>query len=201
MIRRVRITSTPPGEAPEAVRRAWIGLELPLARPTSAPRTVHSGGVLSGPRGFWSALFGLASGRTHESSGWVIKVRDAMQVLEASAPDAAKWWRENVPRMFEGDRSFVFATACAEPIRDPGDPVPDQLTPIETPTLKLASILCVCVAIDLGFPLAWMHQILPRVSPKLWIVYGVALFLTLVVGLQLVARFRARREQAIERQR
>src|SRR5262245_29015032 len=29
---RVRVTAVPPGEAPEDVRRAWVGLELPLAR-------------------------------------------------------------------------------------------------------------------------------------------------------------------------
>jgi hypothetical protein len=44
----IRIIATPSGEASEEVRRAWIGLELPLAAGETGPRTVSIGGVLTG---------------------------------------------------------------------------------------------------------------------------------------------------------
>ncbi|HEY7315037.1 MAG TPA: hypothetical protein VH643_37170 [Gemmataceae bacterium] len=45
----VRIIATPPGEAPEEIRQAWLGLELPLAAGETGPHNVPTGGVLSGP--------------------------------------------------------------------------------------------------------------------------------------------------------
>lgn len=39
---RIRIVRTPNGEAPESVRRAWVGLELPLAGGQTDPRRLES---------------------------------------------------------------------------------------------------------------------------------------------------------------
>src|SRR5262249_39552999 len=44
---RIRIIATPPGEAPEEVRRAWVGVELPLARGAAEPRHWNVVGAVS----------------------------------------------------------------------------------------------------------------------------------------------------------
>ena len=59
----VRIIATPPGEAPEEVRRAWVGLELPLAAGETGPHTTPVGGVLTGAHTFLGRLFKLLTGR------------------------------------------------------------------------------------------------------------------------------------------
>jgi hypothetical protein len=43
----VRIVRTPPGEAPEEIRRAWVGVELPLRRHETNPQCHPTEGVLS----------------------------------------------------------------------------------------------------------------------------------------------------------
>ena len=39
MARWIRIIATPPGEAPEHIRAAWVGLALPLASEETEPET------------------------------------------------------------------------------------------------------------------------------------------------------------------
>ena len=55
----VRITATPPGEAPLWVREKWVGLVLPLAPGGSAPGTYLTSGVLSGPQTRLALLIAL----------------------------------------------------------------------------------------------------------------------------------------------
>src|SRR5688572_15600413 len=63
----VRIISTPPGEAPEEIRRAWVGLVVPLsARHGTGPRSYRAFGVLTAPRGMWRRLWGRLTGKTEE---------------------------------------------------------------------------------------------------------------------------------------
>jgi hypothetical protein len=82
---RIRIIATPPGEAPESVRRAWIGMELSLAPgSTESPQAISAGGVLSGEIG-------------GTCLGFVVEGRDAITALRFHDPVAAAWWRENVP--------------------------------------------------------------------------------------------------------
>lgn len=47
---KIRITDIPGGEAPLEIRRAWVGLVLPLAPGEDGPRTPRTAGVLSGPK-------------------------------------------------------------------------------------------------------------------------------------------------------
>jgi hypothetical protein len=66
----IRIIGTPPGEAPLAIREAWIGVQLPLADVDGRARTLRTGGVLTGPKTFLSALATLLLGRTNEVHGF-----------------------------------------------------------------------------------------------------------------------------------
>lgn len=60
----IRIIARPPGEAPQAVREAWIGLELPLPPGRSGHRRGWlTTGVVSGPRTWWRRVISILTGR------------------------------------------------------------------------------------------------------------------------------------------
>jgi hypothetical protein len=111
----IRIVATPPGEAPEEVRREWVGLELPLAAGQTGPRPVLGGGVLSGPRTLLGKLLTRLTGRLKPHFGYVIDAPQALVLLAEKAPWAAQWWREHAPHCWEPGYLFVFsAEVCAE---------------------------------------------------------------------------------------
>jgi hypothetical protein len=120
----VRIIATPPGEAPEEVRRAWVGLELPLAAGETGPRTTPVGGVLTGARTVLGKLFQLLTGRRRYARGYRIDAPQALVLLAEKAPSAARWWRERAPHCWQPGQVFLFhAEVCAEvPAREPGQP-------------------------------------------------------------------------------
>lgn len=76
---RVKIVKIPRGEAPENIRAAWVGLELPCY-PTA--------GYIDGVE------FGFESGLVRQDSRACVIVpqKEALEVLEKSSPAAAKWW-------------------------------------------------------------------------------------------------------------
>lgn len=109
----IRIISTPPGEAPEQVRAAWIGLVLPLA--ISGARTMETVGVLSRPKTRLGLFFARLFGRTKRQSGYVVEAQRAVEILAAHAPDAAKWWRESAAFSIQPGQLFLFAAeVCQE---------------------------------------------------------------------------------------
>jgi hypothetical protein len=111
----VRIIATPPGEAPEAVRRAWIGLDLPLVAAEIGPRVVPTGGVLSGARSWLGMLLRRLTGQTPWQLGYVIDAPQALVLLAQKDPDAAMWWREHAPHCWQPGARFLFhAEVCAE---------------------------------------------------------------------------------------
>jgi hypothetical protein len=121
----IRIIATPPGEPPEEVRRAWVGLELPLAAGETGPRTVPTGSVLSGPRTFVGTLLAQLTGRSRQERGYVIDARQALALLAAKAPWAAQWWRERAPHCWQAGRRFLFAAqVCVEVGDGPTDEPP-----------------------------------------------------------------------------
>jgi len=109
----VRIVARPIGEAPEWVRDAWIGLEIPLLCPGS--RTVESVGVLSDQYSFLRRCVQWLLGRSTKISGYIVNAGTAVDLLEAHCPQAAEWWRANTPHYLIGGRAFIFdAPACEE---------------------------------------------------------------------------------------
>ena len=98
--RRVRIIDMPEGEAPDHIRRAWIGLELPLARGERGPRRQQAHGVLTGEDG--------------PAEGYVVDAGEALSVLESSNPQAAQWWRVHAPHVTARGYQFIFSAEVCE---------------------------------------------------------------------------------------
>jgi len=116
---RIRIVATPPGEAPEEIRRAWVGVAIPLPAFHRRAKEWRTAGVLSGPRTLLARLSARWSGSLERRSGFAVSVLEAIAALEAARPDAAAWWRANAPHLMRPSRAFVFpAEVCVleEPV-------------------------------------------------------------------------------------
>jgi hypothetical protein len=113
--RYIRIIAIPPGEAPLWVREKWVGLELPLADGDSVVQ-VFTSGVLSGPRNRFLAIIWGLLGRLKVQSGYPVYVKEALGILEQTAPEAAMWWRENVPGLQKPKRKLLFASSVCQVI-------------------------------------------------------------------------------------
>jgi hypothetical protein len=79
---RIRITSTPRGEALEDIRKEWIGVEIPCLFYEDTPtQDSHTRGVLS-------------EGKQEFYKHYVVFQSDALIALRAKSPRAADWWAE-----------------------------------------------------------------------------------------------------------
>ncbi len=107
--RYIRIIAVPPGEAPEDVRRAWVGVRIPMPLLHRNPREWRSSGVLTGPKNLVARVSALLSGRLERHRGYAVAVVEAISALEARDPAAARWWRENTPHAIRPGKAFVFA--------------------------------------------------------------------------------------------
>lgn len=74
----IKVIRTPIGPAPEAVRKAWVGLTLPMIGPNPGREVNSLNGKLYPKR----------------KSFLVLKI-PALEILEKKDPLAAKWFREN----------------------------------------------------------------------------------------------------------
>jgi hypothetical protein len=114
-LRSIRIVSVPPGEAPEHVRRSWVGLVLPLAQGRAGRQIVAGVGVLSGPKSFAGSVLHALAGKLEQKVGYVVDASTAVAILAERSPEAARWWRENAPHAVRRGRKFLFAAqACRE---------------------------------------------------------------------------------------
>jgi hypothetical protein len=115
---RIRIIAIPPGEAPQWVREQWVGLELPLAQRSPRARSRRVFGVLSGPRGLLARWLAILSGRASRETGYAVPILDAVAMLESKSPEAAAWWRANVPEITSPLRCFLFSESVCQVLDD-----------------------------------------------------------------------------------
>jgi hypothetical protein len=95
----VRILDVPPGDAPRAVREAWVGLLLPIADGEVTPRELQTSGEPAPEGRFYLVYFDRA-----------------LDVLEAASPENAAWWRENKPEMIGRGIKVGFAAEVCEKV-------------------------------------------------------------------------------------
>ena len=113
----LHITSVPPGEAPLWVREKWVGLSLPLAQRKLSPRAFLTSGVVSGPKTFLTGLVALVTGKLERQTGFAVEAQPAIAALAKIDPEAAEWWRENVPHLTQPRRYFVFQQGVGHVIK------------------------------------------------------------------------------------
>ena len=102
-MRRIRIISIPQGEAPEWVRKAWIGLEIPIIK--EEPQGAQSSEVLSG--------------KFCTRGGYWVQRDMALNLLGRENPEALYWWLRHYRQKEDdpwADRLLLFDTNCCEVI-------------------------------------------------------------------------------------
>ncbi|MEK7092738.1 MAG: hypothetical protein AAB907_03885 [Patescibacteria group bacterium] len=94
-MKKFKIIATPPGQAPEWVRKEWVGLELPIS--ISVP-----GGIEL----FTSIPSGIFGGPSENDGGYIADGLTAVDLLATKSPAAATWWRQNAPHVLHGQLVF-----------------------------------------------------------------------------------------------
>ncbi len=97
----LRIVAVPSGEAPEAIRRAWVGVAIPLRRAVSQPVTQDTIGVLS-------------KEKTGRMTGYALTGSEAVEALRARNQKAATWWEDNAPHVLAPGYILLFPTEVCE---------------------------------------------------------------------------------------
>ncbi|MFA6473778.1 MAG: hypothetical protein WCV85_02800 [Patescibacteria group bacterium] len=92
---KILIVTPPPGEAPDWVREAWVGLELPFEYASPGG---YVGGVLTGKR--------------VNRSGFQVNTKEALNILRQSNQKACAWWENNAPLVHMG--AFVFDSSVCQ---------------------------------------------------------------------------------------
>lgn len=109
-IRKIRIVAVPPGQAPEWVRREWVGLELPIAKNTPDPvdsietginfyrpeELVQTAMTKGKPREVIQKRANLDKFKPKNIGGYSVETKTAIAILAEKSPTAAKWWKENI---------------------------------------------------------------------------------------------------------
>ncbi len=78
----IKIVDVPPGEAPQQVREAWVGLVLPLALPDK--RRSLGTGVLTGPKTPLTRFLWRLTGRHTQTIGYLVESAVAISLLVAA---------------------------------------------------------------------------------------------------------------------
>jgi hypothetical protein len=99
--RQFQIIAVPPGEAPLTVREAWVGCILPLLPGVEGPEPTAARGVTSGlPK--------------ERSFSFKVRALDAFSVLEQKNAEAANWWKEHTPQLFQPGKLLSFRAEVCE---------------------------------------------------------------------------------------
>jgi hypothetical protein len=112
----IEIFSTPPGEAPEEVRRMWIGLRLPLL--VEGSHKFQTVGALTGPKTWLGNLLACIFGKTTPEVGYAVNSSIAISILESKNSMAANWWKENTTYYSNLKRIFIFNKECCRVVEE-----------------------------------------------------------------------------------
>ena len=94
----IEITRTPPGQAPEEVRKAWIGMKLPsigrdMGQEPGSVRSDHS-----------------------SDGGYMVEAPVALAALKIYNPVAFEWWMNYNPVLLFMGKLIFHADVCKEVI-------------------------------------------------------------------------------------
>lgn len=97
----IRIVKVPPGEAPEFVRRAWVGVEFPTIELPTEDRIE----------------IGIFGGESGNIGGYEVDVHVALEALRQVRPEMFVWWMENMNVEFTA-QALVFRRDVCEVISE-----------------------------------------------------------------------------------
>ncbi len=58
----------------------------------------------------WTTLWELFRGRSEIWTGYRVAIDDTVRALEDASPEAAQWWRDNTPHIFQPGGALLFPT-------------------------------------------------------------------------------------------
>ncbi len=120
----IKIVALPPGEAPQDVREAWVGLVLPLALP--GRRRGRGAGVLTGPKSLFRWPLWYLVNRQPVQQCYVVESATAINILAFYNPESARWWQENTPDFLIPGRRFMFAAQVCDETEEAVWPPPPE---------------------------------------------------------------------------
>lgn len=110
----LKIISVPPGEAPQWVREQWVGLALPLLEGCDDPVLTRTVGVLSGPKSRIGYVLARLFGWFKHESGFLVESTVAIELLSKVSPEAADWWRSEVPEASKPGYFLLFQESVGQ---------------------------------------------------------------------------------------
>lgn len=109
----IEIIAMPPGEAPEEIRKSWIGVVIPLPLDAQTERERTGYGVLTGPHLWFMAFFPFLYRSREKLRGFSVGGVDAITALAKKDKRAAEWWTKNTPHLVKNHWRLIFPTdAC-----------------------------------------------------------------------------------------
>lgn len=118
--KKMRIIAVPPGEAPENIRQAWVGVVIPLLPPPfDQKRSIPCAGVLSGPKTLLGQISAQLRGKRFQTFGYVVEALAAVNALAEKDAMAAQWWRTNASFRMKKGQMFVFPADVCEEVIEP----------------------------------------------------------------------------------
>lgn len=119
----VRVTRVPSGEAPEEIRREWVGIIIPLLYEESVEAT----------------SLGIMTGRSEGTrTGWVVPALVAFCLLMRQSPHATDWWFDQ--RGWGRDDALIFENEEGEYVEVEEDEVRNWMMDAVTPLSIRASL-------------------------------------------------------------
>jgi hypothetical protein len=113
----VEIVGVPTGEAQQSVREAWVGLVLPAIDTPWGSYAIWETASIFHAMGSWPQYkLCYAVGKTKRRGGYGVASAEAIELLSATKPEAADWWRENTPHLLQPGRYLVFDAEACEPV-------------------------------------------------------------------------------------
>ncbi len=182
---KIRITSTPPGEAPEHIRQAWVGLVLPVHEHYNGPQTRLGVGVLTGPRTWLGVLLGILTGRAKRATGYVVENCNPEAFFKFTAGHSS--W-ELLGAVISGMAGMKLGLAALFPGRYRRAEAIRQSAKAALPLILGAAAMTVVAAMIEGF---WSAQSLP---PSVKYSFGIFWWVFLAVYFSVSGR----RSQALE---
>jgi len=101
-MQRIRIVSIPGGQAPEEIRRAWVGVKIPVDESVEQPSIQDTGGVIArGDQPVPKRVF-------------TVFALDAFGALKEHDAEAWGWWNCNAQQFFCEGRHLLFDESACE---------------------------------------------------------------------------------------